>query len=410
MTTMTLSSPTAWGGRGGAMFLKLLDDCVADARIRFVADAGECVVGERDATTASDPQVTVRVHDPRMFSRALGMGNLGLGEAFAERQFDVEHGTLSEFLRILLRNRLDQKLKGGMRLLLTAAAMRAYHMLRGKKENIADHYDRRESLFSAFLDPTMAYSCGYVVDEADDLKQLQLNKFDRLCRKLRLEPGCRVLDIGCGYGGLLIYAAERYGIEGRGVTLGEDHCKRGNENIARAGFSDRLQIELMDFSKARGTYDRIISVGMFEHVARREYRTYFKTIANALTDQGVALVHAIGCNKNKNNHDPFTQKYIFPGSSQPKLSEMAHEIEQQRMFILDVENIVRHYAYTCTRWLEAFMAKRSGLSEEGYDDRFLRIWEYYLNAGIAAAWAADGAVYQVLFCKDRTISMPLHRV
>ena len=406
-----MKNPNVWGGRSGIAFLKLLDDSVSDTTIRFIVNSAECVVGGHGLETATDAEsIVIRVHNPRMFSQVIRLGNLGLGESFMNQDFAVERGTLYDFLRVLLRNRLDKKVKGGAYLGMLAGLIRVLHALRGKKANIAKHYDQRESLFSAFLDPTMAYSCGYVLNENDDLHQLQLNKFDRICRKLRLEPGCRVLDIGCGFGGLLIYAAEKYGVQGVGVTLGEDHWRRGNENIACADLSDRLRIDLVDFSKVHGKFDRIVSVGMFEHVPRREYHDYFDMIANALTSQGIGLVHAIGCSTQKNVHDPFTQKYIFPGSNQPKLSEMADQIERQHMVILDVENIVRHYAYTCKRWLEAFLAKRKDLRAEGYDDRFLRAWEYYLNAGIAAAWAADGAVYQVLFCKDRTAPIPLHRV
>ena len=334
----------------------------------------------------------------------------GWGESFMDRYFEMEEGELSDLLRLLIKARVDEKLEHRFSLLLTLGVMRVAHWLRGKKENIYDHYDNREELFDSFLDSTMTYSCGYAQSPDDSLEELQRNKRSRICEKLRLEPGSRLLDIGCGYGSMLIHAAKYSGATGVGVTLGEDHYKRGNEAIRRAGVDDRVRIELMDFAKVTGQFDRVVSVGMFEHVPRREYGKFFGTISDVLTDDGRALVHAISCNTKKNKHDPFTQKYVFPGSNQPKLSEMAHQIEQRKMAILDVENIVRHYALTCKRWLEQFNDGRDALARRGYDDRMLRMWEYYLSCGIAAALESDSAVFQVLFAKDPGTLIPLNRV
>ena len=397
--------------RAEDVFYRLLDECVTGGRVRVVTDTSDRVLGDPSSEHGKrSAAVGIRVSNPRFFSAVLSHGNLGLGESFMDRYFEMEEGELSDLLRILIRARIDGKLEHRFPLLLTLGALRVAHVFQGKKRNIFAHYDNREELFDSFLDSTMTYSCGYARSPDDDLEALQENKRVRICEKLRLEPGSRLLDIGCGYGSMLIHAAKHYGASGLGVTLGEDHYKRGNEAIQRAGLAGRVRIELMDFAKVRGRFDRVVSVGMFEHVPRPEYGQFFGTISDVLTDDGIALVHAISCNTRENKHDPFTQKYIFPGSNQPKLSEISHHIEQRKMAILDVENIVRHYALTCSRWLERFSDSRDALARKGYDDRTLRMWEYYLSCGIAAALESDSAVFQVLFAKDPGTFMPLKRV
>jgi cyclopropane-fatty-acyl-phospholipid synthase len=181
-------------------------------------------------------------------------------------------------------------------------------------------------------------------------------------------------------------------------------------NAERAGVADRVEIRLGDFSAIAGTFDRLVSVGMLEHVPRRLHGRYFECIARCLGPGGVGLVHAIGCNAPHNDHDPFIQTYIFPGSNQPRLSEIAAGLERNRLLILDVENIVRHYGYTVSRWLECFRQNAAYLDPVKYDARFKRMWEYYLSCGIAASAVSDAAVYQVLFTNDPTIDLPLARV
>lgn len=193
------------------------------------------------------------------------------------------------------------------------------------------------------------------------------------------------------------------------MTLSPSHAESARRRVAEAGLADRIQIELADFRAVTGTYDRIVSVGMLEHVPRRRYGAYFDTMARSLTPDGLGLVHTIGCNAARNRHDPFIQKYVFPGSNQPRLSEIASCLERAGLAILDVENIAQHYAYTILGWLERFRANRPKLLDR-YDESFLRMWEYYLHCGIAAGFASDGAVYQTLFAAERSARPPLARV
>jgi cyclopropane-fatty-acyl-phospholipid synthase len=390
------------------VLLQVLDQSIQDASICFLHEGQASVVGRSSIDGEAD--FVVEVRDPRFFSRVLGEGNLGLGECYMEGGFELRRGTLQDFLTVLCRNRIDRKIRGNLTLALKVLGIRLVNRLRGGMKNVQSHYDVGDDLFELFLDPTMAYSCGYVENEDDSLEQMQKNKFDRICRKLELKPGERLLDIGCGYGGLLIYAARNYGVLGYGVTTSEHHCARGQLNAARAGLSERVRIEFGDYRRVSEPFDKVVSVGMMEHLRPKEFGSYFEVIRRCLSEEGRGLVHCIGCNAPVLEHDPFIQKYIFPGSGQPKLSDMTHQLEQKGMPILDVENMARHYAYTVEHWLRNFRQNRHRLDAKRYDARFCRMWEYYLCAGIAAAWASDSALYQVLFCRNAASPMALHRV
>ncbi|HJQ36581.1 MAG TPA: class I SAM-dependent methyltransferase [Thermoanaerobaculia bacterium] len=392
------------------LFLDLLDRGITDARIRFNVAGKDIDVGRGANGNGDHPDVVVRVSDPRMFTRSLAAGSLGMAESFMDGDFAVENDALPQFLEILLRNRLEKKVRSHPKLALRIGWMRLLDTIRGKAANVQHHYDLGDDLFEAFLDRTLTYSCGYALDPGDDLDTLQQNKLERICRKLRLRAGDRLLDIGCGFGGLLLHAAKYHGVTATGVTLAKRHRESGNERIAREGLQDRVQIEYADFNEVKGEFDRVVSVGMLEHVPRREYGRYFGKIAAVLAPDGVGLVHVIGANAPKNEHDPFIARYVFRNANQPKLSEIAHGLEQKGLAILDVENMIRHYHYTAKGWLKNFRRNRARLDIQKYDATFQKMWEFYLSAGVAAAKASDAALYQVLFMKDYTAPMPLHRV
>jgi cyclopropane-fatty-acyl-phospholipid synthase len=388
-------------------FIQILNRHLSDAAVQLVVKDQPLTAGVPEAA----PAVTLRIHDDRFFTRVLSQGNLGLGEAYIDGDFTVEEGELHEFLTLLLRSRIDQKVRGDPRTALKVLRVQLGNKLSGGQwRYVQRHYDLGDELFESFLDETMTYSCGYALTPEDSLEELQRNKLDRICRKLELKPGEHLLDIGCGFGGLLIHAALNYGVTGVGITNSQRHAERGNENVARAGLSDRIRIEFRDHASIHGRFDKIVSVGMLEHLPRKEYRRYFSRIAESLTPQGLGLVHAIGTSAPVNAHDPFIQRYIFPGSGQVKLSEVASNLERQGLAIRDVENIVRHYHYTAKHWLRRFQQNQHQLDPKRYDPAFRRLWEYYLHCCVAAPLASDGTVYQVLFTRDYTAPMPLHRV
>jgi cyclopropane-fatty-acyl-phospholipid synthase len=391
------------------LFFDLLDRFVDDGSLEFVRNGTRVRIGQKDA----EPAAVVRIENPRFFKRVLAYGNLGMGEAWMDHDFEMDRGTVTDFLTVLVRNRLDKRLAAGVGLSTAAKLLwvRLINRFRGRRGNIALHYDSDDdSLFEAFLDPRMIYSCGYVKNPEGTIEEFQLDKLRRTCDKLRLQPGERLVDIGCGYGGLLIFAAQTYGVSGKGCTLGRRHYERAKANVAAAGLSDRIEIELLPYEKLTGTFDKMVSLGMMEHLRRSEYKRFTDVVSRLLTPKGMGLFHYIGCSGPRNEHDPFIQKYILPDSSQPKLSEFVSELEDHDMAVLDVENMVHHYGYTLRAWTRRFVENSGGLDETRFDDRFKRMWQYYLECAAAAAFASAGALYQILFARNYPAPPPLQRV
>jgi cyclopropane-fatty-acyl-phospholipid synthase len=376
--------------------------------VRFRTLDGEFVVGQ--ATDGGECTYVLDVLTADFFPDVVCFGNLGLGEAYMRGDFVMASGRLEDFLTLLLRSRLDEKIGRTSRLALGAFVIKLHNALRGRRESIQHHYDIGTDLFEAFLDPTLTYTCGYARSPDESLDTLQLNKLDRVCQKLRLERGERLLDLGCGFGGLLMFAAERYGTSGVGVTLSRAQHEWANAEIERRGLAARVEVRLMDYRAATGTYDKVVSVGLLEHVPPSEYGAFFRKFAGWLKPSSLGFVHAIGNSHPGSPHDAFIQKYVFPNSHQVRLPALVAAMENAGFQVLDVENLVRHYAVTALGWLERFRANRHSLDPGRYDETFCRMWEYWLSAGVAAARASDAALYQVLFHNDRTAPVPLIRV
>ncbi len=391
-----------------AAFLDILDRHLKDATVRVLCSDGEWIVGDLapDGVPAF-PVATLVVHDNRFFGRALSQGSLGMGEAWMDGDFDVPDAGLPDLITLFLRSRLDREIRGDWRLAARVIWISFQNRLLGRRRNVERHFDVGDDLIESFLDPTLTYTCGFAHAWDDDLAALQEQKLERICSKLRLREGDRLLDIGCGYAGLLIHAAQRFKVAGTGIVNSPSHYRKAKERIERAGLADQIELQLADHRSISGEFDKVVSVGMHEHLPRREHPRYFANVAKVLAPGGLALAHFIGCGVSINHHDPFIQKYIFPGSCQLKLSEVTNLLERNELAILHVENIVRHYAVTCERWLENFQAARSSLDPSRYDERILRMFEYYLSICIGAARASDGAVYQVLYGKDFGAEHPL---
>ena len=410
----SIDYPSTLSGARGAtrvsryqrFLLEALDQHLAAGRISFATPTGVYTAGD-----ARFEPIHVQVHDADFFRKVVCYGNLGMGESYMAGDFSVEDGRLDELLTVLLKGGLDRKLRGDASFALRYLWVRALNLVSGKAGNVHRHYDIGDELFDNFLeDRFRVYSCGYAYSWDDDADSLQYNKLDRICRKLDLKPGQRLLDIGCGSGGLILHAALNYGVEAVGITNSRSHHQRTQAAIDEHGLGDRVSVRYGDFSEIEGRFDRVASVGMLEHVPPRQYGHYFKTIKRVLSADGWALVHAIALNARDNRNDPFIQKYIFPGSDTPRLSAMAHHIEANDMAVVDVENICRHYAVTTRRWLEAFRANHERLDPGHYDATFKRMWEYYLCVGVAAALAGNLAVHQVLFTNDYHAEYRFQRV
>ena len=258
-----------------------------------------------------------------------------------------------------------------------------------------------------FLDSDMQYSCAYFRDESDSLDQAQVNKKHHLAQKLLLEPGMRVLDIGSGWGGLAIELARNYGVEVTGVTLSRDQYEVSTKRAEAAGVADRVEFKLLDYRLAKGPYDRIVSVGMFEHVGKPHYVTFFDHVYDLLRDDGVALLHTIARMAPPAPINPWIRRYIFPGGYLPSLSQLAPILERRGLILADFENWRLHYAKTLRHWSDRLAARRAEV-EEMLDERFYRMWQFYLNACESVFRHQDLAVYQMQLAK-KIDAVPLTR-
>lgn len=394
----------------GNALLRLLDESIVEGCIEFVIGGEVHRVGR---TGPSVDPVRVDVADPSFLDRVLTHGNLALGEAYMAGDFRVEGDDLAGFLGVLLRNRLDRTIRARVRpvLALKLAAIRLRNRIRGRFGNIHHHFDLGVDLFEAFLDPSLAYTCGYEAGSGGStIEELQIAKYERICEKLRVREGDRMADLGCGFGGLLIHAAKHHRVTGVGLTISQDQHRRANERIAELGLDDRIGVRYASYETLEGTFDKIATVGMMEHLTYAEYPRCMRTIADCLTDDGRALIHFIGTNGPGNPSDPFTQKYLFPGAHWPRLSVIIQRLEESRLPVLDVENLIRHYTLTLRRWLELFRANYDRLDHDRYPESFRRMWEYYLCISIAGSLFLDVGLFQILVTKNPAAPMPYQRV
>ncbi|MBA3519098.1 MAG: class I SAM-dependent methyltransferase [Rhizobiales bacterium] len=337
---------------------------------------------------ASQEPVAIRFADAGA-ERAVALDPaLKLGEMFMDGRLMIEEGSVFDLVSLLKRN--------GLRRLAAphVAALAAFRTARERiagavtpeaaRRNVAHHYDLEAGLFELFLDPDRQYSCAYFEDPEQSLEAAQLAKKRHIAAKLLLEPGAHVLDIGCGWGGLALYLAEVAGAKVTGITLSEEQLAIANRRAAEQGLSERVTFRLEDYRRVSGPFDRIVSVGMFEHVGRKRYPAFFRQAASLLERRhGVILLHAIGRPRPIGAHQPFVEKYIFPGGYAPALSEVLPAAEQAGLLVKDLEILPMHYAWTLKAWRERFVAnwdKAAAL----YDERFCRMWEFYLAAFEAA--------------------------
>jgi cyclopropane-fatty-acyl-phospholipid synthase len=248
----------------------------------------------------------------------------------------------------------------------------------------------------------MCYSCAYFAEPSFTLEEAQAAKVEHLCRKLELRPGERLLDVGCGWGTLLFHAVEKYGVEGTGVTLSEEQARHVRAEIARRGLSGRVKVALQDYREVRGTYDKIVSVGMFEHVGKSEMPRYFRRVRDLLADGGLTVLHTIGrCGMLPTGHAEFARKYIFPGGYIPEAHEIFNAALGTKLVPIDLENLKPHYARTLDMWADRFEASLDAVRREGFDERFIRMWRFFLNASAEAFRSGVLQLYQVTFVKGR---------
>lgn len=402
-----LGEKLAFDRGADAAFFRALDGTLREAHIRFDLPERSWDVGPKANEEAT---FVVRVTDPAFAGRVLSGGNLGLAESYMDEGWSLQQGRLDRFLTALALSDVDRVLRRDLRVVARVAAMRVQHVFTGATRNVRLHYDAGNDLYALFLDETMGYTCGYQTSPDETLRQVQENKYDRICRKIGLKAGDTLLDIGCGWGGLVIHAAQKYGARASGITIAQNQAEFARKRASELGLDGLARFQCGDFREARGSYSKVVSVGMFEHLYPHEHDAYFALVHRLLEDDGVGLVHFMGCTSAKNDPDPFIQKYIFPGSTQPHLSSVVTQLEKRSMAVLDVENIVRHYLFTSQRWYDNFQANKHRVDIKKYDARFVRMFEYLLALYVAGSASLVGALFQVLFTKNFRKNCPTYRV
>src|SRR5436190_15841258 len=347
--------------------------------------------------------LTIRMTDRKVGFDILKSPSLGVGEAYMDGRLIIEDGTILDLLEMVQdSNRFED---GSQPKVLTRDAKRLLRKLRRNhprraRRNVAHHYDLSDELYDLFLDEDRQYSCAYFTDPNNSLEQAQADKKAHIAAKLYLKPGLRVLDIGSGWGGTALYLNRVADVDVLGITLSEEQLKVARRRAGEAGVSDRVKFELIDYRALTGTFDRIVSIGMFEHVGAPHYVEFFAKCRELLTEDGVMLLHTIGKYGAAGASDPFTDKYLFPGYHVPSLSEMVTASEKVRLIASDVEMLRLHYAYTLRHWLDRANKAREQIVAM-YDERFFRMWEFYLAGGIVAF--ENGAMnnYQIQYIRDR---------
>lgn len=363
-------------------------DNLFDRAVQRIIRTGTLIVELPDGTSrrygdGTGTPVKVTLTDPELLRKLLVNPELHVGEAYTDGTLVIEDDDLYGFLRLAITNIARghlspvQRLTSWLRVALRT--VRQYNPVGRAKANVAHHYDLSEELYALFLDADRQYSCAYFRSPDDTLEQAQKNKKAHIARKLMIEPGMRVLDIGCGWGGMALTLAREHGARVLGVTLSEEQHKVATARAREAGLSDRVEFRLTDYRNVEGRFDRVVSVGMFEHVGAPHYREFFRHLRDFLTEDGVALLHTIGRTGPPGATNPWIDKYIFPGGYIPAMSEVLAAIEREALITTDVEVWRLHYAETLRHWHERFMANRDRVLEL-YDERFVRMWRFYLVA------------------------------
>jgi cyclopropane-fatty-acyl-phospholipid synthase len=345
------------------------------------------------------PPLIARITSALWAARIAAKPGLAVGEAYMDGGLVLEQGTIEDFVDLIGRNAKFRRKKKRTPLgRWLRARRREANERAAARRNVAHHYDLSDELYRRFLDADMQYSCAYFAEPSMSLEEAQAAKKRHIAAKLLLKPGQKVLDIGCGWGGMALTLAEQADVQVDGVTLSTEQLAVAQARAEATGLAGRARFSLTDYRDVAGPYDRIVSVGMFEHVGRPNFQAYFDGVARLLTDDGVALIHAIGRSEGPNFTNAWMDKYIFPGGYIPALSEVLPAVEKAGLFVTDVEILRLHYAETLKHWRARFAAHRAEIAEL-YDERFCRMFEFYLGVSEMSFRHRGHMVFQMQLAK-----------
>jgi cyclopropane-fatty-acyl-phospholipid synthase len=372
-----------------------------DGFILIDANSKKYIIG----TPESQNPIILKILNKKLHYKLLFRPDLYFGEAYSDGHIEFENGTLTDFLNLALMNigrgqlnffsKFLNRLSGSYRYLTN------FNFIKKSKMNVAHHYDLSDDLYDLFLDPKKQYSCGYFKNENDNLETAQNNKIQHIIKKLNLQPNQKVLDIGCGWGSLAIDIAKSTNCEVTGITLSKNQFEYCKNKASELNLENQIKFKLIDYRELNEKFDRIVSVGMFEHVGRKFYKKFFKQIEKLLSKEGVSIIHTIGSVNPPGDPHPWITKYIFPGGYTPSLSEVTTPIEKAGLIVSDIEVLKLHYSHTLRHWKENCIKNKAKIIEM-FDERFYRMWEFYLTGcEIAFKWG-DQVVYQFQLTKSYT--------
>ena len=390
-----------------ALIDNLLGKLIRKGRLTVIMPGGKA----RSFGPGDGEEMTVRVADNRTMFAIARNPRLGIGEAYMDGRVTIDDGDILDLMRLAVgANRWEDKGEG--RKALNKGKRHWKNLFRRNeaktsRKNVAHHYDVGNELYRLFLDEDMQYSCAYFTDPANSLEQAQADKKAHIAAKLDLKPGQKVLDIGCGWGGTALYLNRVADVDVLGVTLSEEQLKVARQRAEEMGVSDRVKFELIEYRSLTGKFDRIVSIGMFEHVGAAHFDEFFSTCRDLLAEDGVMLLHTIGKYGKVAAPDPFTDKWIFPGYHLPSLSQLTAATEKLRFIVSDIEILRLHYAYTLEHWLRRTQKAQAKIVAL-YDERFYRMWEFYLAGGVVAFENGSMCNYQVQYVRNRT-ALPITR-
>jgi len=352
-----------------------------------------------------EPSFSIRFKTSESLWRVLVLGTLGFGEEYMRGNIEVE-GDLQNLVALAF----DPSWRSLTHFPIVRIAQFGSGLTRmanmvNSRRNVAHHYDLDNNFFSKWLDDSMAYSCAYYEHSDDDLRAAQLNKYRHICRKLRLMRGEKLVDIGCGWGGMMFYAADRRGAYCTGYTLSAEQYEYVKREIARRDLTGRVEVHLDDYRNSTGKFDKFVSIGMFEHVGRRYFDVYFRKVFQLLKPGGIGLLHTIGSADGK-PINPWLEKYIFPGAQLPTLAQITERMAAHNLWVYDIEDLRIHYARTLDEWAARFenVADKSDM-----DEAFVRMWRLYLNGCSAAFKLGENHLYQTIFSTEKAQQIPLTR-
>ena len=355
--------------------------------------------------------ITVKILDKKLHYKLLFRPDLYFGEAYSDGSIVIENGTLTDFLDITLMNlgrgefnffsNLINKLNGSYRYLTN------FNFIKRSKLNVVHHYDISDALYDLFLDPKKQYSCAYFKNENDSLETAQNNKIQHIIKKLNIQPNQKILDIGCGWGSLAIDIAKSTNCEVTGITLSENQFNYCTKKAKELNLGNQVKFKLVDYRQLDEKFDRIVCVGMFEHVGRKFYKIFFNQIEKLLNVDGVSLIHTIGSVNPPRDPHPWITKYVFPGGYTPSLSEVVIPIEKANLIVSDIEVLKLHYSHTLRHWKENCVNNKEQIIKL-FDEKFFRMWEFYLASCESAFKWGDQVVYQLQLTKN-FISTPTTR-